>query len=102
MPCTRLPFPALPWIAGPHALERKKSVEGAAGTLLEFAPGFSDPNWCERGHAGYVLSGALRLELQDAGTQLEAGEGFVIDPGTAHRATNPGTEPVRLFIMSWG
>jgi quercetin dioxygenase-like cupin family protein len=99
MAFARLPFAALPWTTGAHPLERKKAAAHGA-TLLEFAPGFADPSWCERGHIGFVISGTVRLELETGVETLAAGEGFATEPGTGHRASNPGTEPVRLFIVT--
>jgi quercetin dioxygenase-like cupin family protein len=101
MACARVPLPGLPWTRGPHPLERKKTSPGSPITLIEFAPGFEDPHWCSRGHAGYVLSGSLELVLEDRGETLTAGEAFSLDPGTRHRARNPGGEPVVLFLASW-
>lgn len=100
-----IPFDALPWQAGGHPLERKKSDPRTPITLLEFAPGFADPNWCVRAHSGLVLSGTLRMEY--GGLAAEAcdygeGQGFHIELGTPHRASNPGAVPVRLFIVSSG
>jgi len=96
---SRLEFAAMPWSPGGHPLERKKTAARGA-TLLEFAPGFADPAWCERGHVGYVLAGTLHVELEGGAETVAAGEGFALDPGTRHRASNPGAEPVRLFIVT--
>ncbi|MFB3909422.1 MAG: cupin domain-containing protein [Candidatus Eisenbacteria bacterium] len=98
---TGIPFRQLPWQPGGHPLERKKSLPGARAAMLAFEPGFADPNWCARGHAGYVLGGALRFELRNGSLTIEQGDGFEIDAGTEHRAGNPGSEPVVLFIVSW-
>ena len=100
MAFTRLPLPDLPWVGGPHPLERKKALPDCPITLIEFAPGFEDPAWCPRGHAGYVLSGSLGLEFADRTETLRAGEAFWLDPRTRHRASNPGPEPVVLFLVS--
>jgi quercetin dioxygenase-like cupin family protein len=60
----------------------------------------SDPNLCRRGHVGYVLSGVLRLEYEDSSDEIGPGDAFVIRPGTTHRASNAGPEPVRLLVVS--
>jgi mannose-6-phosphate isomerase-like protein (cupin superfamily) len=70
--------------------------------LLEFGPGFADPNWCEKGHIGYILEGSLSIEFEDAAEVILPGEGFIIDPGTRHRASNPGRIATRLLIVSTG
>jgi quercetin dioxygenase-like cupin family protein len=101
MPCNRIPLPDLPWVQGIHPLERKKARPQSPVTLLEFASGFEDPHWCSRGHAGYVLSGRFELLLEDGVETMAAGEAFWLDPGTRHRARNPGGEPVKVFLHTW-
>ena len=59
----------MPWEQGAHRLEKKKTLLGRGVGLLEFAPGFADPKWCERSHIMYVVEGSIELEFD---------EGFVI------------------------
>jgi hypothetical protein len=100
MTCTRIDFPDLVWAPGGHPLERKKVCPTRPISLLEFAAGFADPNWCERSHLIYVLSGALSLEFADGVQRFVAGQSCLIDPGTPHRARNDGAEAVIAFIAS--
>ena len=85
---------------GGHPLERKKLCTERPLVVLRFEPGFSDPNWCERAHVIYVLSGALELELEGEVRRVTAGNGCWLDRGTRHRARNPGPEPVEAFLVS--
>lgn len=96
-----VPFPQLSWEQGSHPLERKKAAPDVGLTLLEFAPGFRDPNPCVRGHAGFVLEGELAVEVAGGTLRIGAGEAFYVAPGDAHHASNPGTAVVRLFIHSF-
>ena len=100
MSYTALPFASVGWTAGAHALEKKKRVEGQPAVLLEFAPGFEDSHWCERGHVIYVLAGALDLVLDERTERVHAGNGCVLEPNTRHRAANAGSIPVRLLVVS--
>jgi quercetin dioxygenase-like cupin family protein len=100
MPFTRLPFTSLAWTPGGHPLEQKKLIEGSPVVLLEFAPGFEDPNWCENGHIIYVVEGTFELVLDSAVERIHAGESCVLDRGTRHKAKNPGSVPVRLFVVT--
>jgi quercetin dioxygenase-like cupin family protein len=95
-----IPFPSMDWQQGGHPLERKKTCPHAPVTLLEFEPGFRDPSWCRRGHAGYILAGALGMAYEDSTELLAEGEAFHIEAGTPHQAFNPGAVPVRLLIVS--
>jgi quercetin dioxygenase-like cupin family protein len=97
---TRLPFASLGWVPGAHPLEKKKVGPGQPVALLEFASGFEDPNWCERGHVIYVLEGVLDLVLDDRTEQLQAGDACVVERNTRHRAQNRGHAPVRLFVVT--
>jgi hypothetical protein len=97
---TPIAFANAPFEPGGHPLEQKKVCAERPAVLLRFEPGFADPNWCERAHVIYVLSGTLELELRDGTRRVAAGDGCWLDHGTAHRARNPGSEPVELFIVS--
>lgn len=101
MPVTRLPFTASGWVQSPtHPLEQKKVVAGRSAALLQFAPGFADPNACPRSHVIYVLEGVLELELDDRVERIAAGEACWIDRGSSHRARNPGAVNTVVFIVS--
>lgn len=100
MACVRIAFPDLPWSAGAHPLERKKTCGERPIVLLELAPGFADPNLCQRAHVMFVLSGLLELELAEGVQRLSAGEGCWLDRGTVHRARAHGSEPTRVFVVS--
>lgn len=103
MAFVRIPFPSLPWTQGGHPLEKKKAWPAGTGlnavTLLEFAPGFEDPNLCRNGHFIYVLEGALELDLEGLTECLNAGEACSLEPGTSHRARNSGHETTRLLVL---
>jgi quercetin dioxygenase-like cupin family protein len=102
MACRAIDFAAAAWVPGAHPLERKKPCPDAPVTLLEFAPGFEDPNPCRRGHAAYVIEGEVALLLEDGReVRATAGNAFHLDAGTVHRARNPGPVPVRMFVYSF-
>lgn len=99
----RVRYGSMGWAPGGHPLERKKLARRGGATLLSFEAGFEDPRWCGSGHAGYVVEGVLgfRYAVGDD-DRIGAGEGFVIEPGTRHRAFNPGPGPVVVFIVPRG
>jgi hypothetical protein len=99
MAFVRAPFPSQPWSPGGHPLERKKTLPARGLTLLEFEPGFEDPNVCLAGHFMFVLEGTLGLTLDTGLERLEAGEACFLDPGTGHRACTLGTTRVRLVVL---
>jgi quercetin dioxygenase-like cupin family protein len=100
MTVTVAPFDSMPWEEGTHELERKKVVAGHSVVLIEFAPGFADPNPCERSHVLYVIQGVLELELDQGATLVRAGQCAVVEKGTRHRAKNAGRGAAVAFIVS--
>jgi quercetin dioxygenase-like cupin family protein len=101
MAFTHLAFSSLSWQQSPtHPLEQKKTAGERNAILLRFAPGFADPNRCERSHVIYILEGVLELELEDETKRITAGEACWLDRGTWHRARNPGDAPVIAFVVS--
>ena len=100
MAFTRVPFGSMDWERGNHALEKKKTLLGRGVGLLEFAPGFADPNWCDRSHVLFVVEGMLELEFDEGMATLSAGQCGVLDKGTRHRAKNPTEEKAIVFVVS--
>ena len=95
----KIPFPRLEWASAAPG-ERKKTAAVRHVAMLEFAPGFADPCWCPDGHIALVLSGVLEIEFECTIESFMEDDSVVIDPGTRHRARNPGKSPVQLFIMT--
>ena len=100
MPFSHIKLNAMPWAAGGHPLESKKADPESGVTLLRFAPGFADPNWCQRSHLLYVLEGVLALEFERSTLEVAAGQACRIDAGTRHRASNPIEHEAVVFVVS--
>lgn len=95
----RVDFRHIPWTAPAEGIRVKATRrQGHQLRLLEFSPGFSESEWCRRGHIGYVLAGQLVLQFTRRSETLAEGDAFVIEPEDLHRArTVQG--PVRLFVV---
>ncbi|HTM44150.1 MAG TPA: cupin domain-containing protein [Polyangiaceae bacterium] len=100
MACTPIDFVHMPWLQGAHPLEQKKPHPESGTTLLRFAPGFADPNWCERSHLFFVLEGCLGLELETETLTIDAGHACHVEAGTRHRAHNPEASDAVVFAIS--
>ena len=53
--------------------------------LVEFARGFKEPDWCRKGHIGYVLEGEAELQFSERTVSLKAGDGIFIPAGEDHK-----------------
>ncbi|MBI5387696.1 MAG: cupin domain-containing protein [Verrucomicrobia bacterium] len=82
----KINWEALLWIA-PMPGVRFKVVEqnGRKLRLVEFQREFREPDWCRKGHWGYVLEGEGDLQFAHQTVPLQAGDGLVIPPGEEHQ-----------------
>lgn len=59
--------------------------DGRKLRLVEFTRDFKEPDWCRKGHAGYVLEGEGELRIGDQLVPLKSGDGILIPSGEPHR-----------------
>jgi len=82
----RINWDSLPWVAAmPGARFKAFEQNGRRLRLVEFLRGFQEPDWCRKGHIGYVLEGEGELQLSDHTVSLKAGDGIFIPAGEEHR-----------------
>lgn len=97
----RAAFSAMHWDSSAPGVREKRVVSGSVVLrLVEFSPPFAEDGWCEKGHAGYVVSGGFTLEMRSGcSTDFVAGDGLAIPDGAAgaHRAMVD--RPVVLFLI---
>lgn len=53
--------------------------------VLEITPDLVHPEWCEKGHAGFVLEGELELRFENQVVQYGMGDGFVNPSGSTDK-----------------
>src|SRR4051794_14056875 len=92
----KVDFAAMEWQSGRPGVRFKVYAEGSRQIrLVEFATGEGFDTWCEQGHIGYVLAGAVQIDFDGEVVSFAAGDGLFIPPGIAarHRAVSitPGT-----------
>lgn len=81
----RIEFESLPWEApAPGVRFKKCERQGRRLRLVEFTKEFVEPDWCTKGHAGYVLEGVIAVDFQGEDVVFLAGDGLFIPPGTEH------------------
>jgi quercetin dioxygenase-like cupin family protein len=94
-------FDALDWQSPLSGARVKVHREGTKQIrLVEFTSEFVEPDWCEKGHIGLVLSGTLELDFAGHIVRYPEGSGIFIPPGssTAHKARSV-TQVVRLVLV---
>jgi len=97
----RVDFASLPW-EQPAAGVRSKAWEqdGRRLRLAEFTRDFVEPDWCTKGHIGYVLEGRMELDFHGKVVTFGPGDGLFIPPGTGHgHKARVLTDVVRVVLV---
>jgi quercetin dioxygenase-like cupin family protein len=81
----RVDFASKPWVQ-PAAGVRYKAYEqdGRRLRLAEFTKDFVEPDWCTKGHIGYVLDGEMELDFHGEVVTFGPGDGLFIPAGREH------------------
>lgn len=79
-------FESMPWET-PAAGVRSKAYEqgGRKLRLAEFTKEFVEPDWCTKGHIGYILEGQMEIDFDGKVIQFGPGDGLFIPPGENHK-----------------
>jgi quercetin dioxygenase-like cupin family protein len=68
--------------------------------LVEFGKEFVEPDWCKRGHIGYLLEGKLEVNFNGTLEIFEPGDGVFIPPGEEHKHVGRVlTDKVKLIFV---
>ncbi|MDZ7702391.1 MAG: cupin domain-containing protein [Halobacteriales archaeon] len=75
-----------------------RSYRAAPGQQIPLAFHYHD----EQEEAFYVLAGELHVETPDEEYVVPAGQAFVVEPGSPHRAFNPADASADLRVLAMG
>ena len=93
-------FDKLPWNEPAIRLRYKTFISGNQQIrLVEFSEGLIEPDWCRKGHAGYVIDGTFVTEFFNGNTErYQKGDIVFIPPGeeSKHKAILGKGEKVTL------
>ena len=53
--------------------------------LVEFGKEFVEPDWCTKGHIGYILEGQIEIDFDGNVITFGPGDGLFIQPGDKHK-----------------
>ncbi len=82
----RVDFESIPW-QSPMAGVRFKAYEkgGRKLRLAEFTREFVEPDWCTKGHIGYILEGQIEIDFDGNVITFGPGDGLFIPTGEEHK-----------------
>ena len=74
--------------------------DGRRLRLVEFSKEFVEPDWCVKGHIGYVLDGEMEIDFDGEIVHIGPGDGVFIPPGEEHKHIGKVlTDVARLILV---
>jgi quercetin dioxygenase-like cupin family protein len=98
----RVSFDEIQWAEPAEGLRVKSFVNGSRQIrLVEFSEGFTEPDWCRKGHAGIVLEGTFSIEYNGVLERYTKGDVIFIPEGeqAKHKAILVKNEKVTLLLF---
>jgi quercetin dioxygenase-like cupin family protein len=80
----KVDFKGIPWESPIAGMRQKIHKAGSRQLrLVEYAKELT-PHWCEKGHMGYVLQGAIEIQFENEVRIYSSGDGISIPHGQEH------------------
>jgi len=68
--------------------------------LVEFSKEFIEPDWCRKGHIGFVLDGEMEIDFDGEVVHFGPGDGLFIPAGETNKhMARVLTDVVKLILM---
>ena len=96
----KIDFETMEWQQVRPDVRQKVYCEGPRQVrLVEFETSDGAEHWCESGHIGYVLKGALSISFNGEIVSFEAGDGLFIPAGAASKHRSVAIACGTLVLM---
>jgi len=82
----RIDFAATLWVAAAPGVRYKVQKQGGRQIrLVEYSKDFAEPDWCRKGHIGYVLDGQMEIDFNGTVLTFKPGDGLFIPAGEKNK-----------------
>ena len=82
----KVDFGSMAWETAAAGVRFKAYEQGGRKLrLVEFAKEFVEPDWCTKGHIGYILEGKMEIDFNGESIVFGPGEGVFIPAGPEHK-----------------
>ena len=97
----KVEFDSLPWEEPISGVRVKVFRDGQKQVrLAEFSSEFVEPQWCEKGHMGFVLKGELEIDFHGTLVRYAEGTCIFIPQGASHgHKARSLTQSTLLFLV---
>jgi hypothetical protein len=86
MDAYKVDFEALSWQTPEPGMRSKTYKKGKKQIrLVEFTDQYFDPNWCTRGHVGFMLEGEMDINFNGRPMTFRKGDGLLIPAGEKNK-----------------
>ena len=93
-------FTDMEWKSPADRVRQKARVfAGRQVRVVEFLRGMEHPEWCLKGHVGYMLEGTLALEFDGGTVELAPGDGMIIPAGDTYRHRPKPTSDRAVMVL---
>ena len=82
----RINFESMEWESPADGVRFKAYEQGSKKLrLVEFFKEFVEPDWCTKGHIGYILEGQMEIDFDGKIEVFGPGDGVFIPAGRQHK-----------------
>lgn len=82
----KIDFKSIEWESPLKGVRFKKFIsEKKQIRFVEYTKDFVEPDWCSKGHTGYVIEGEFEIDFNGNIVRYKSGDGIFIPPGEAHK-----------------
>ncbi len=82
----KIDFGSMSWETPADGVRFKSYEQGGRKLrLVEFTKEFVEPDWCTKGHIGYVLEGQMEVDFDGKKIVFIPGDGIFIPAGGEHK-----------------
>jgi len=82
----RIDFESMEWQVPADGVRFKAyEHDGRKLRLVEFSKKFVEPDWCTKGHIGYILEGQMEIDFDGKPILFDTGDGVFIPQGQEHK-----------------
>jgi len=94
-------FESMEWETPAEGVRFKAYEQGGRKLrLVEFSKEFVEPDWCTKGHIGYVLEGQIEIDFDGQAIVFGPGDGVFIPAGEEHKHKGKAlTDVVRIILV---
>jgi len=82
----KVDFESMEWEVPADGVRFKAYEQGGRKLrLVEFSKEFVEPDWCDKGHIGYILEGKMEIDFDGKVITFGPGDGVFILAGEEHK-----------------